>query len=202
MASVTVRPRDPHSTRAPTAPAVDELDLDDRRRRAARARRPVGLGQVDGAADARRARAARRRRDLHRRPRRQRRAPARPRHRHGVPELRALPAADRRREHGLRAQAAGRARRRSGSRSVREAARILDLEPYLDRKPKNLSGGQRQRVAMGRAIVRRPAGLPDGRAALEPRRQAARADAHRARRAAGAARRSRPCTSPTTRSRR
>jgi multiple sugar transport system ATP-binding protein len=39
---------------------------------------------------------------------------------------------------------------------VRETARILDLEPYLDRKPKNLSGGQRQRVAMGRAIVRRP----------------------------------------------
>ncbi len=39
---------------------------------------------------------------------------------------------------------------------VREAARILDLEPYLDRKPKNLSGGQRQRVAMGRAIVRQP----------------------------------------------
>ena len=39
---------------------------------------------------------------------------------------------------------------------VREAARILDLEPFLDRKPKNLSGGQRQRVAMGRAIVRRP----------------------------------------------
>jgi multiple sugar transport system ATP-binding protein len=40
---------------------------------------------------------------------------------------------------------------------VREAARVLDLEPYLDRKPKHLSGGQRQRVAMGRAIVRRPA---------------------------------------------
>ena len=39
---------------------------------------------------------------------------------------------------------------------VQEAARILDLEPYLDRKPKNLSGGQRQRVAMGRAIVRSP----------------------------------------------
>jgi multiple sugar transport system ATP-binding protein len=39
---------------------------------------------------------------------------------------------------------------------VREAARILDLEPYLDRKPKHLSGGQRQRVAMGRAIVRQP----------------------------------------------
>jgi multiple sugar transport system ATP-binding protein len=40
---------------------------------------------------------------------------------------------------------------------VKEAARVLDLEPYLDRKPRHLSGGQRQRVAMGRAIVRRPA---------------------------------------------
>ena len=39
---------------------------------------------------------------------------------------------------------------------VREAAKILDLEPLLDRKPKALSGGQRQRVAMGRAIVRNP----------------------------------------------
>jgi multiple sugar transport system ATP-binding protein len=39
---------------------------------------------------------------------------------------------------------------------VREAARLLDLEPYLERKPKALSGGQRQRVAMGRAIVREP----------------------------------------------
>ncbi|MDJ0321124.1 sn-glycerol-3-phosphate ABC transporter ATP-binding protein UgpC [Pseudarthrobacter sp. PS3-L1] len=39
---------------------------------------------------------------------------------------------------------------------VKEAARLLDLEPYLDRKPKALSGGQRQRVAMGRAIVRNP----------------------------------------------
>lgn len=40
--------------------------------------------------------------------------------------------------------------------SVREAARILDLEKLLDRKPSALSGGQRQRVAMGRAIVRNP----------------------------------------------
>jgi len=41
-------------------------------------------------------------------------------------------------------------------RKVQEAARILDLEQHLDRKPANLSGGQRQRVAMGRAIVRDP----------------------------------------------
>jgi sn-glycerol 3-phosphate transport system ATP-binding protein len=39
---------------------------------------------------------------------------------------------------------------------VREAARILQLEDYLERKPRQLSGGQRQRVAMGRAIVRQP----------------------------------------------
>jgi multiple sugar transport system ATP-binding protein len=41
-------------------------------------------------------------------------------------------------------------------RRVHEAARILDLEPFLKRKPRALSGGQRQRVAMGRAIVRQP----------------------------------------------
>ena len=41
-------------------------------------------------------------------------------------------------------------------RRVKEAAKLLDLEPYLDRKPKALSGGQRQRDAMGRAIVREP----------------------------------------------
>ncbi|WP_313812074.1 sn-glycerol-3-phosphate ABC transporter ATP-binding protein UgpC [Glutamicibacter sp.] len=42
------------------------------------------------------------------------------------------------------------------SRRVQEAAELLDLVQYLDRKPKALSGGQRQRVAMGRAIVRSP----------------------------------------------
>jgi sn-glycerol 3-phosphate transport system ATP-binding protein len=41
-------------------------------------------------------------------------------------------------------------------RRVGEAAKMLDIEPYLDRKPRALSGGQRQRVAMGRAIVREP----------------------------------------------
>ncbi len=42
------------------------------------------------------------------------------------------------------------------NKRIREAASMLDLEQFLDRKPANLSGGQRQRVAMGRAIVRHP----------------------------------------------
>jgi multiple sugar transport system ATP-binding protein len=42
------------------------------------------------------------------------------------------------------------------AKRIREAAKILDIEPFLNRKPKALSGGQRQRVAMGRAIVREP----------------------------------------------
>ena len=42
-------------------------------------------------------------------------------------------------------------------KKVREAAKILGLEEYLKRKPKELSGGQRQRVALGRAMVRQPA---------------------------------------------
>ena len=41
-------------------------------------------------------------------------------------------------------------------RRVAEAAQILEIEPFLERKPRQLSGGQRQRVAMGRAIVRQP----------------------------------------------
>ena len=54
---------------------------------------------------------------------------------------------------------------------VREAARVLDIEHLLDRKPKALSGGQRQRVALGRAMVRNPA--------FQLGRQAAYLDAHR-----------------------
>src|SRR5512142_2771232 len=49
-----------------------------------------------------------------------------------------------------------RADRREVDARVARAAQILNLEPYLDRYPRELSGGQRQRVAMGRAIVRDP----------------------------------------------
>lgn len=54
---------------------------------------------------------------------------------------------------GLEMAGIDKAERRS---MVLEAARILNLEPYLERKPRALSGGQRQRVAIGRAIVRKP----------------------------------------------
>ena len=59
-------------------------------------------------------------------------------------------------------------------RRVDEVATMLGLDDLLERKPAQLSGGQRQRVAMGRAIVPRAAGVPHGRAALEPRREAPR----------------------------
>ena len=99
-------------------PAVDALDLEIARRRVPRPRRPVGLGQDDGAADARRARGGRRGRDLHRRPRRHRPAAEAARRRDGVPELRALPVPHRRREHRVSA-----ARSRSVPKAERDAAR-------------------------------------------------------------------------------
>ena len=81
-----------------------------------------------------------------------------PRHRHGLPELRALPAHDRAREPRVRpARSARRRKRGDGPPGERGRARSSASPQLLDRKPKQLSGGQRQRVALGRAIVRKPA---------------------------------------------
>ena len=63
------------------------------------------------------------------------------------------------------------------ARRVKEAARVLEIEPLLQRKPGQLSGGQRQRVAIGRALVKQPEGVPVRRASVEPRRRIARANA-------------------------
>jgi lactose/L-arabinose transport system ATP-binding protein len=79
------------------------------------------------------------------------------RRRDGVPVLRALPAHDGGREHGVRARDGEGPEGRPSPRAVEAAARTLRLTDYLDRKPRALSGGQRQRVAIGRAIVRKPA---------------------------------------------
>ena len=79
-----------------------------------------------------------------------------PRHRHGVPELRALSAHERVRQHGVRPEDAQirQAPRSSGASSAPPT--ILGIGELLERKPRQLSGGQRQRVALGRAIVRDP----------------------------------------------
>ena len=156
------------------------------RRRVRRARGAERLRQVDDAADGRRARGSHRRRDLHRRSAGQRSRARRPRHRHGVPELRPVPA-----HVGPQNMAFGLKMRRTPKaeieRRVDEAAEILSIESLLDRRPRELSGGQRQRVALGRAIVREPKVFLVRRAALESRRQAPRADAGRNRPAAPAA---------------
>ena len=128
----------------------------DRRRRVHRHRRALGLRQEHAAAHGGRAGGDHRRRDRHRRARGQRPRAGRARHRDGVPELRAVPAHERVRQHGLRAEdrqgAAGRDR---GARATRRP-RSWSSGALLERKPRELSGGQRQRVAMGRAIVRQP----------------------------------------------
>ena len=95
-------------------------------------------------------------RDLDRRHDRQRPRPAPARRRDGLPELRALPAHDRVRQHRLRPAGAQDRRRPRSAGASRARAAALGLSELLERKPRQLSGGQRQRVAMGRAIVREP----------------------------------------------
>ena len=121
-------------------------------------------------------------RDPDRRPRRQRPDAARARHRHGLPELRALPAPDGLRQHRLQPQAAQdaeggdrQAGARRGAHARPRAVPQAQAEGALGRPAAARGDGPRDRA---------PAvGVPHGRAALEPRRQAARPDARRDQRA-------------------
>ena len=84
---------------------------------------------------------------------------------------------------------------------VEEAAKILDLDPVPRPQAEGALRWSAPARRHGPGDRPQPAGVPDGRAAVQPRRQAARADPHRDRRAAAPARRRPPSTSPTTRSR-
>ena len=139
---------------------------------------PSGCGKIDNAAHDRGARGNQRRRHLYRRRSRQRSAAERPRHRDGVPELRALPAHVGVREHVVRAEAAqilqGRdqeARRPCGPHPRHHRASRPQAEGALRRPAPARGDGPRHRA--------QSEGVPVRRAAVEPRRQAARADAHR-----------------------
>ena len=159
--------------------AVDDVSLSIQRRRVPGAGRALGLRQVHRAAHDRRARGGHRGAGQDRRPRGQRRGAQGPGHRHGVPELRALPAHVGLRQHGLRpAPAQARAPTRWTARCAGRPGR-WGSTTYLAAQAARALG---RRAAARRARARhgaRPAGLPVRRAALEPRRQAARADARR-----------------------
>ena len=88
------------------------------------------------------------------------------------------------------------------ARRVEWAAKLLQIDELLDRKPSQLSGGQRQRVAIGRALVQQGEGVPVRRAAVQSGRQAAHRDAGGARSACTRSLGRRSSTSRTTRSRR
>ena len=149
-----------------------------RRRRVLGARRSVRLRQVDRVADDRRARDDHVRRVAHRRQGRERPRAQGPRHRHGVPVVRLVPAPHRARQHRLRAQAEEDAQGRD-----QRARRQRGQDPRAHREPRPQAGpavgwpapaggdGPRDRAPT--------AGVLDGRAAVEPRRQAARPDAGR-----------------------
>ncbi len=153
------------------------------RRGVPRAARAVRLRQVDRAAHDRRARGADRRHHRDRRPRGQRRRGEGPRRRHGVPELRALPAHDGAEERRVPAEDA---QGRGGRAETPRAGGGGHPRPRGPARPQAGAALGRSAPAGGaRPGDRAPAaGVPHGRAALEPRRQAARADARRARRAA------------------
>ena len=148
------------------------------RRRVPGARRPVGLRQDDGAAHASPGSRRSPRADLRSATATSTTSRQGPRHRDGLPELRALPAHVGLRQHGLRAQAAQGARRPRSTRRVEEAAAISTSTPSwtASRRRSPAASASASRSAARSCASR---GLPDGRAALQPGRQAARPDPRR-----------------------
>ena len=147
-----------------------------RARRVRGAGRALGLRQDDDAEPDRGADPAHLGRDLHRRPRGQRPRPQGPGHRHGVPELRALPEQDGVQQPRLPAadaQAAEGGDRPEGARGGAGARHHAPAGAPSARAVRRPAAARRARPRAGA----RPRGLPDGRAAVQPRRQAARADA-------------------------
>ena len=121
-----------------------------------------------------------------RRARRHPGAAAAARRRHGVPELRAVPAPDGGAERRLPARDAPAGRRPRPRRRVAEALALVELSGYEARLPRQLSGGQQQRVALARAVVFEPRPAAARRALRRARPQAARGDAARGAAAAAA----------------
>ena len=157
-----------------------------RRRRVRRPGRAVGLRKVDAAAHGRGAGEHHLRRNPHRRAGGEQPAAEGARHRHGVPELRALSAHDGRRQHELLDAAARRAE--GGDRGAGQARRRNPRARPLSR-PVSAATLRRPAPARRHGPRHRPrsAGVFVRRAAVEPRRQTARADAHRDQGAAPAA---------------
>ena len=111
---------------------------------------------------------------------RQRRAAQGARHRDGVPELRAVSAHDGARQHGVLARRWPRSRQGRHRRSASSGPpSILGLTPLLERYPAPALGRPAPARGDGPRHRARPAGVPVRRAAVQPRRQAARGDAHR-----------------------
>ncbi len=117
---------------------------------------PSGSGKTTTLDDDRGLRDADRRRHRDRRHVRRCHAAAQAQHRHGVPELRAVPASDGGGEHRLPAETARRDQGRRARKLVGEALDLVQLPGYGGRYPRQLSGGQQQRVALARAIVFKP----------------------------------------------
>ena len=144
---------------------------------------PVGVRQVHGTAHGRRPREDQRRRDPRGRCTDQRRAAEGPRHRDGVPELRAVPAHDGGQEPGVRPEAAqdpARGPAAPGRRDERPAGpRVADAAPARTAQ-RRAAPARRD----GSGAGARAQGLPAGRTAVEPGREAPRADARRAEEAA------------------